>query len=228
MKKNILQFKILFFAFLFFALSFAVFAQNVLASAFTDCIAGGSTATECSSLEGAGGGLQYVAPLPQEISYSSPSAYIASLYKWGIGIVGILALVQLIRGGILYMVSGAVDQKGAAKEHILNALIGLGLALASYIILTIINPTLLELKEPGLKKSFKSSSMQLSTGEALDYGVEITGNVLTVTYDATAEGYNTQEKCETVGQQQYGTRYISATFGNNKCIIKAKTLNNAQ
>lgn len=133
MKKNILQFKILFFAFLFFALSFAVFAQEPYT---------------------------YTAPTPQGISYSSPSEYIESLYKWGIGIVGILALVQLIRGGILYMVSGAVDQKGAAKEHILNALIGLGLALTSYIILNIVNPTLLELKEPGLETGFGSSSIE--------------------------------------------------------------------
>lgn len=69
-------------------------------------------------------------------------AYLGSLYTWGISIVGILALVQLIRGGIMFMVSGAVDQRSAAKGIITDALIGLGLALASYVLLNYINPTL--------------------------------------------------------------------------------------
>lgn len=69
-------------------------------------------------------------------------AYLGSLYTWGISIVGILALAQLVRGGIMYMVAGAVNTKEAAKGIITDALIGLGLALASYMFLSYINPTL--------------------------------------------------------------------------------------
>lgn len=96
----------------------------------------------------------YVAPTPQGISYSSPSEYIKSLYNWGIGIVGILALVQLIRGGIMYMVAGAVNTKGAAKGIIINAFLGLILALGSFLLLNIINPELTKINMPGFNQEF--------------------------------------------------------------------------
>lgn len=78
--------------------------------------------------------------------------FLNSIYNWGIGIVGILAFAQLTISGIQYMVSGAVDQKSAAKGRIVDALVGVGLALSAYLILNIINPNLLKLEPPGLKE----------------------------------------------------------------------------
>lgn len=175
MKKKFL-YKILFPIFLFFAVSFAVFAAETYV---------------------------YVAPTPPEISYSGPAEYIKSLYNWGIGIVGILALVQLIRGGILYMVSGAIDQKNAGKDHIQNALIGLGLALASYLILNTINPTLLELKEPTIQTNFGSTTIRPPAGTSYTIcgttaknAIELQGFVCTHAPDKTAE-------CPTTAQPPY-------------------------
>lgn len=87
------------------------------------------------------------APIPG-IDYGSLEGFLSSIYKVGIGFVGILALVQLIRGGVMYMISGAVDQKGAAKLIITDAFIGLALALGSYLIIYTINPNLLKVSLP--------------------------------------------------------------------------------
>lgn len=85
------------------------------------------------------------------IQYGSIESYLESLYYWGIGIVGVLTLIQLIRGGLMYMVSGAVEQKTNAKGIITDALIGLVLALASFIIINVLNPRLAIITEPVLK-----------------------------------------------------------------------------
>ena len=76
------------------------------------------------------------------VDYSDFPIFIKTLYDWGIGIVGLLAFAQLVRGGIMYMISGAVDKKDSAKHIITDALIGLTLALASYLIVYTINPQL--------------------------------------------------------------------------------------
>lgn len=73
--------------------------------------------------------------------------FLKSIYDWGIGLVGVLAFMMMTYGGILYMVSGTVDQKGKAKGIITDALVGLALALASFLILNIIRPQALEIKK---------------------------------------------------------------------------------
>lgn len=92
-----------------------------------------------------------VAPIPGvKYSTSDPSQLIGSLYDWGIGIVGILAFIQLVRGGVTYMVSGAVSTKDEAKSIITDALVGLLLALTSALIINIINPQLIQLESTSL------------------------------------------------------------------------------
>ncbi|KKP98134.1 MAG: hypothetical protein US79_C0003G0059 [Parcubacteria group bacterium GW2011_GWC1_38_17] len=90
-----------------------------------------------------------LAPIPG-IQYESMESYLESIYRWGIGLVGVLVLIQLIRGGLMYMVSGAVEQKANAKGIITDALIGLVLALASFIIINVLNPRLTIITEPVL------------------------------------------------------------------------------
>lgn len=86
------------------------------------------------------------------VEYGSQESFLASLYIWGIGIVGVLAFAQLVRGGIMYMVAGAVDTKSAAKGIITDAFIGLTLALTSYLILNFVNPEISQVKEVELEE----------------------------------------------------------------------------
>ncbi|MBA4319844.1 MAG: hypothetical protein C0412_15710 [Flavobacterium sp.] len=75
------------------------------------------------------------------------SEYIAGVYKYAIGIVGILAAVVLMIGGVLWVIAGGnATTIGEAKAWIGASLTGLVIALCSYTILYQINPDLLNFK----------------------------------------------------------------------------------
>ena len=72
--------------------------------------------------------------------------YINSIFSILIGLAGVLAVVMIIYGGIQYMSTDAFSGKSEAKSTIQNAFLGLGLAIASYLILNTINPDLVNIK----------------------------------------------------------------------------------
>ena len=72
------------------------------------------------------------------------SQYLPKAFDLIIGIAAVLAFIMLTYGGVLYMTSDAITGKSQGKEYITNALWGLGLAIASYVILfTIGGPNML-------------------------------------------------------------------------------------
>jgi hypothetical protein len=86
----------------------------------------------------------------QEEEATSPSIakYIQAIYNYAIGIVGILAAVVLMFGGLRWLTSrGKPDNINDAKAWIWAAVSGLVLALTSYMILNTINPDLVSFKE---------------------------------------------------------------------------------
>ena len=78
-------------------------------------------------------------------------SYINYLFIFGLGLITVLALGQMMLGGIQYILaaSNAAD-KLKAKETIQQALLGLGLLLVSYLLLRTINPDLVNLRNPNL------------------------------------------------------------------------------
>jgi len=69
--------------------------------------------------------------------------YIAGIYKYAIGIVGILATVVMMIGGVMWIMSGGnASTAGEAKSWITASLTGLIITLTSYMILFQINPAL--------------------------------------------------------------------------------------
>jgi hypothetical protein len=74
--------------------------------------------------------------------------YIKTLYLFGMGIAGILAMAMIIVGGFQWMGGGSITSTRAAKSRVSNAVLGLVLLLAAYLILNTINPALVNLKEP--------------------------------------------------------------------------------
>jgi len=79
--------------------------------------------------------------------------YVRAIYKYAIGIVGILAAVVLMVGGVMWIVAGGnATAIGEAKSWIGASLAGLLLALLSYLILATINPALVDLKTTAIKK----------------------------------------------------------------------------
>jgi len=78
-------------------------------------------------------------------------SYINYLFIFGLGAIAILALAQMMLGGLTYILAaGNVAKVEDAKETIQQALLGLGLLLVSYLLLRTINPDLVNLRNPNL------------------------------------------------------------------------------
>ena len=88
---------------------------------------------------------------------------ISALYKFGVWTVGIAATLMLVIGGFMYMTSaGNTSKAGSAKGVITDALIGMVVALGSYLLFYVINPDL-------VKMSFNIVQVEIKTdnkGEA--------------------------------------------------------------
>ncbi len=77
--------------------------------------------------------------------------YVKAIYKYAIGIVGIIAAVVLMFGGILWITAGGNSGRiGEAKSWIGASLAGLLIALTSYLILATVNPALVNFKITGV------------------------------------------------------------------------------
>jgi len=73
--------------------------------------------------------------------------YINGVYKYGFGIGGILAAVVLMAGGLIWLTSaGNASRITQAKDLILGSIIGLMILSTSYMILTMVNPDLVNMK----------------------------------------------------------------------------------
>ncbi len=76
-----------------------------------------------------------------------------NLYTYIISIAGVIALVGLIIGGVLYLTSAGDPEKlSKARKQILAAFLGIVILLSSYLILRTINPELVSFEMPGLEK----------------------------------------------------------------------------
>jgi hypothetical protein len=81
-----------------------------------------------------------------DLDTNSLSSFVREIYNLGIAIAVVLAVLVIMYSGIEYMVTNNSGKKGASIERVRGALMGLGLALASYLILNIINPHILDIE----------------------------------------------------------------------------------
>lgn len=81
-------------------------------------------------------GWNSTAPLPPEVSSAKSAADILlSVLNFLLGIVGILAIIMLVAGGIMFLgAAGDMNRVGTAKKIVTFALIGIVVALASLVI----------------------------------------------------------------------------------------------
>lgn len=88
-------------------------------------------------------------PIGTYKSIASFPEYIKKIYNFGVAGAGILAVIMMMVGGFIWLTAaGNVNQIGTAKSFISGAVLGLILALTSYLILSTINPKLVNLKMP--------------------------------------------------------------------------------
>ncbi len=73
--------------------------------------------------------------------------FIIGIYTYFAGVVGILATVMIMYGGVKYLISmGSPQRMSDAKDTIFSAVVGLVLVLGAYMLLNLINPNLTDLK----------------------------------------------------------------------------------
>jgi|GEM_PF-3171154 len=73
--------------------------------------------------------------------------YLAAMYRFSVIVITFLAVLMIIVAGLQYMIpSSGGENQSAAKERIKNSVIGLLLAVGSYMILAIINPALVKFR----------------------------------------------------------------------------------
>ena len=79
-------------------------------------------------------------------SFASLKGYISGIYRFGMAITGILAVIVLALGGITWLTSGGnANSIAKAKQYIWGSITGLVLALLSYTILNMVNPDIVKL-----------------------------------------------------------------------------------
>jgi|GEM_PF-2117681 len=112
-------------------------------------------------------GNDFQAGVAKTVGGDTIAKYIKAIYQYGVGVIGILAAVILMFGGVLWLTAGGnTGQVSEAKEWIKASLTGLIIALLSYIILLTVNPDLVNLKpitvEPIDKITGSNSGLDLS------------------------------------------------------------------
>ena len=91
--------------------------------------------------------------------------YVTALYRFGVGIAGILAVVMIMIGGVQYLMAGGdASRVTVAKQKINDAVIGLVLAFGTYLILSVVNPAILNLH--ALKVLYIEPEVILFTADA--------------------------------------------------------------
>lgn len=88
--------------------------------------------------------LPFAAP-PESEGGTNIIIYLTGMVKLLIGVAGVLAVIMIMMGGIQYMSSDAITGKEEGKEKITQAIFGLLLAIASWLILYTINPNTLNI-----------------------------------------------------------------------------------
>ncbi len=137
------------------------------------------------------------------IKYCIPwiGQYIAGIYQYAIGIVGILSAVVLMFGGIIWLTAGGnATQIGNAKSWIGASLTGLVIALCSYMILYTVNPALTIFKPLQIQLAKTEGDVVAPKAGALGLGEGEARTMLTqASQSAGSHGIGVKPPCPTNG-----------------------------
>jgi hypothetical protein len=114
----------------------------------------------------------------------SLETYVGYVFKFSIALAAALAVIMIIWGGFEYMLSESLTNKSTARARIQNAITGLIMVLASYLILRTIDPRLVQVytKIPPL-------NIEL-TEEELNFENKLTRNLEGLSEDAKQKAEN--------------------------------------
>jgi len=160
--------------------------------------------------------------------------YLTTLYKYGIGVAGALAVIVFAIGGIHYMFPG---HEGKGKTFMTNAVSGIVLALAAYLILNTINPDLRKMSvtlqggtvsatpAPVSTQVSSSGNPQPGGGNALGSGAYTSSGTITRPLDADGK-YRTDKIENETALRQWASSIgltVVGTKTNNPCTYPGET-----
>ncbi len=96
--------------------------------------------------------LDYQPLVPEVFSGFAPAgttdlkSFLSQAFQFGLAAAAALSVVMIVWGGTEIMLSESVFKKTDGHKRIKDAILGLGLALVSWLILWIINPDILNFK----------------------------------------------------------------------------------
>lgn len=134
---------------------------------------GSNTGTSQQSSSGSGtntgeSGFQPLTQIPgiKDVADSSTLPnFLNTLYKLCVGIAAALAVLQIMRGGMTYMLGDSVTEKKEARNLIAMSVVGLLLVLSPAIVFGIIDPRILNLQVDFTKLQSTPGSSHGSPGE---------------------------------------------------------------
>ncbi|OHA51626.1 MAG: hypothetical protein A3A97_04405 [Candidatus Terrybacteria bacterium RIFCSPLOWO2_01_FULL_40_23] len=151
---------------------------------------------------------------------NSPAEFIGWFFTLALGIAGFLALIMIVVAGIEYTASaGNSGSQTRAKERIQNALLGLGLLIASFVILNTINTSLTNIKNPTLLAKPIGTSAQTCT--CTTQGTPIPGKTTcasatycAITQNCTYKQFycNPGDNCSKTAQNGWYTQIYCCSF----------------
>lgn len=132
------------------------------------------------------------------------------LYAALIALAAILAVLKIIVAGVKYMLSDVVTSKEDAKKDIKNSLLGLLIIMATYLILNVINPNLLNLN---IFSNIRPITIEEPPQTPVDPNQaavdDVVDTVIASTTDETVCGVRTENTKDNV-------RIVTANFTNCK------------
>ncbi len=183
--------------------------------------------------------------LDEVTSAASPADFVAKLYQYALGIAGTLAVIMIVYGEILYIISaGNTSKQSEARDIITSSIWGIVLLAGAYLILSTINPEIVNLKNPVVSSPPTSSGGGITpsgTNPPITGGLEdqqarsaIEGAGISVKRQCAAGEIETENPCVSLGgikettvdeiiglnqqcdSQQGGNCDISVTAGTGK------------
>ena len=98
--------------------------------------------------------------------------YVRGIFNYGIGIIGVAAVIGVAVGGLYWTVSaGNSGRVSKAKGWIMDSLLGLAIALGSYLIMYSVNQDLVSFKSVNLN-TVQRKELDLDNMDNLDFAVD--------------------------------------------------------
>lgn len=148
------------------------------------------------------------------IGGNSIGVLIKSLYKYAIGIVGILAAIIMMIGGFMWLMAAGNQQRiSEAQEWIKASVTGLILALGSYMILATVSPALVEFKSLDIDKVKQAPESSLNQTSITTGCCEATKSCSATTKDTCAATWKSGYICNaTTGKCEASSSIITLNY----------------